>query len=309
MLHRRENNSKSPALAAGILRLHAKALIMIVEEYTAEELNFAYCYRVYFRWHSYRNRSLGIPSNGDYPALETKLNGVGVHLLEANQQHETDLGLLVSLKPVDSVAVAASKLKGRASKWMREDVRAETDGKMFGRGYFAATFGQSNREEVMEYLDIQGNHHDYIDVGPTPVYTEMLDGTAEKLEALQTSHAATKLLFHIVLSTQKRLGFFSSAHGRAMAETLKLWQEKHKYRLLKMSFVPDHVHIALAVHPTVAPEGLITTLMNKTQDFASHNFSSQMVKKGLERLWQPSAYLGSFGDITSAAMRQYVVDW
>lgn len=281
---------------------------MFVEPYTSEELNFAYCYHVYLRWHSHRRRQLPITSFDTPSELKTNLDRVGVHLLEVNAQNETDLGLLASLKPEDSVSVAASKVKGQCSKWLRRRMENEKGGKMFGRGYFAATSGKSNEEDVMKYLDIQGDHHDCKNVGPPPVYTEKLDKPPQ-LEALQTSHTETKLLFHVVLCTHSRLGFFSSAHGRAVAELLKSWQKEHQYRLLKVSFVPDHVHVALMLHPAVAPSELAVTLMNRTQDFASENFSSQMVEKGLERLWQPSAYIGSFGDIRSAAMKKYMEDW
>ncbi len=281
---------------------------MFVERYTIEELNFAYCYRVYLRWHSYCHRRLAIECFEKTPELKTSLDQVGVHLLEANAQNEMDFGLLVSLRPGDSVSVAASKVKGQCSKWVREKLEISADEKLFGRGYFAATCGKSKEEDVMKYLNIQGDHHDYINVGPPPVYTEEV-GDIPGLEALQTSHAETKLLLHVVLCTERRLGFFSSAHGRATAELLKMWQEEYQYRLLKVSFVPDHVHIALRLHPTVVPSQLVLTLMNEIQDFAGQNFSSQMVQKGLERLWQPSAYIGSFGDITSAAMKQYIADW
>ncbi len=281
---------------------------MFVERYTIEELNFAYCYRVYLRWHSYCRRPLGIKSFDNRSELEANLDPMGVHVLEANIQNETDLGLLISLRPDDSVSAAVSKVKGQCSKCMREKLEMPAAEQLFGRGYFAATCGKSNEEDVMEYLNIQGDHHDYINVGPAPVYTEEVDDIP-RIQGLQTSHAETKLLFHVVLCTPGRLGFFSSAHGRATTELLKRWQEEQRYRLLKVSFVPDHVHLALRLHPTVVPSQLILTLMNEIQDFAGQNFSSQMVRKGLKRLWQPSAYIGSFGDITSAAMKQYVADW
>jgi len=79
--------------------------------------------------------------------------------------------------------------------------------------------------------------------------------------------------------------------------------------MLKVSFVPDHVHMALRLHPSVSPAELIVDLMNLGQEFMWEHFEEAVVRAGIERLWQPSAYLGSFGDLESTKISKYIQQW
>ena len=45
-----------------------------------------------------------------------------------------------------------------------------------------------------------------------------------------------------------------------------------KIALVKVSFVPDHVHLALKMHPSVAPAEVVTTLMNSAQELVWRDF-------------------------------------
>jgi REP element-mobilizing transposase RayT len=38
-------------------------------------------------------------------------------------------------------------------------------------------------------------------------------------------------------------------------------------------------------------------------------FERDVIQAGVERLWQPSAYVGSFGDLTSLAVSAYISQW
>ena len=77
----------------------------------------------------------------------------------------------------------------------------------------------------------------------------------------------------------------------------------------KVSFVPDHVHVALTLHPTVVPASIVAALMNAGQEIMWRRFERDVIQAGVERLWQPSAYLGSFGELTSPAVSAYVSQW
>ena len=79
--------------------------------------------------------------------------------------------------------------------------------------------------------------------------------------------------------------------------------------LVKISFVPDHVHLALRVHPSTSPAELIVQLMNSAQDFMFQRYCEDVIRAGVERLWQPSAYLGSYGDLESAKIAAYIKSW
>ncbi|HXF41280.1 MAG TPA: transposase [Blastocatellia bacterium] len=103
--------------------------------------------------------------------------------------------------------------------------------------------------------------------------------------------------FHIVLSTWHRRGVFGSAEARAIAEHWELMQSRLRFRLIKVSFVPNHVHIAVRVHPAVSPATPSVELMNSSQELAYSTLAQSVIEAGVGRLWQPSAYLSSYGDL------------
>ena len=43
-------------------------------------------------------------------------------------------------------------------------------------------------------------------------------------------------------------------------------QANSRFVLLKVSFLPDHVHVAVRVHPSVAPAVLVAELMNSDNE-------------------------------------------
>ncbi len=66
---------------------------------------------------------------------------------------------------------------------------------------------------------------------------------------------------------------------------------------------------AMALHPAVAPASVVVALMNAGQEVMWGEFERDVIQAAVERLWQPSAYVGSFGDLTSPAVSAYVSHW
>ena len=70
-----------------------------------------------------------------------------------------------------------------------------------------------------------------------------------------------------------------SQEGRAIAAELRRRQEQMRIAIIKVSFVPDHVHLAIRLHPTVSPAQVVAALMNAAQDIVQ----DLLVREGLER--------------------------
>ena len=49
--------------------------------------------------------------------------------------------------------------------------------------------------------------------------------------------------------------------------------------------------------------------MNTAQTLMWKNFENSVIRARVQRLWQPSAYIGSFGELESAKMAAYVRKW
>ncbi|MCI0464988.1 MAG: transposase, partial [Gemmataceae bacterium] len=216
---------------------------------------------------------------------------------------------LVSLQPHEAGAAAASKLKGQASKWLRQALHREQPANLFSKGYFACTTGKSTQEQVHAYLDRQAEHHGYADRVVVPVYVESPPPLAADEARVRPQHAWTVLRFHLVLTVWRRRGVFGGEEGQAVAARWRQLQATERFVLQKVSFLPDHVHLAVRVHLSVVPAELVVALMNTAQQVVYEGFPRSVIRAGVERLWQPSAYVGSFGDLATPQVQAYLRSW
>src|SRR5438034_4207999 len=143
---------------------------MLIQPYDLEELQFAYCYRVYIRWRTHRGtpQPLNRCNKATLAQLATPYD---IHVLECSA-NPTDLLAQISFNPTETISGAASKLKGSVSSWLRTELGLLQPTDLLSRGYFACTTGKSTSEEVEEYLSKQGEHHGYAARALPPVYVQ-----------------------------------------------------------------------------------------------------------------------------------------
>ena len=327
--HATHPTGEAPTLAVGIVRfsryIHephepnrlavkivcpVRCAVVHLPPYKLAEFQFAYCYRVYLRWHTHRLRQLAPLRSLTLPAMQELAGRFDIQVLECNAS-DTEALVLVSLQPAETVSACASKLKGQLSKWLRTSLALEQPESLLGNGYFACTSGQSTQDAVNAYLDKQSAHHGYAERVLKPVHVEEFTLTDAAERDLNPSHACALLKFHVVLASQRRVGVFGAKSGKAIAAA---WREletecEQKFALLKVSFVPDHVHLAVQQHPATSPAAVVVELMNAAQETMRGSFPEDLIQAGVSRLWQPSAYIGSFGEIKSRQVAAYVRRW
>ena len=274
---------------------------MFLLRYELHELHFAYCYRVYLRCKTKRTRRLPPLSQLTTRTLNNLVNEYRIRVLECAAS-EIELAVIVSLQPDDTISSCSVKLKGRISKWLSQRLGLSEPIKLLSRGYFACTVGKSRRRVIERYLDIQGDHHGYASRQLPPVYVRNFEVTPAYEMRLSVPNAVVLARFHIVLSTFHRHGVI----GFCEAKTIALeWQNRQvdlRIAILKVSFVPDHVHLALRAHPNISPAEIVVALMNIGQEI----IEDDLARVGLDRLWEPSAYVGSYGDLASPQVRKYL---
>ena len=281
---------------------------MLIQPYELEELRFAYCIRVYYRWRTHRSSFQSALSRLDRETLDSLLREYGIHVLEASAS-ETDVKVLTSLLPTETVAACASKMKGRVSKWLRGQSNLPPERKRLGRGYFACTTGTTTTQAVMPYLESQGEHHGYMSRPHPPVFVASYPRTPEDEQRLGTSHAVAVLQFHIVLPTWRRNGVFGRQEAEATADCWRQIQREYPLFIEKVSFVPDHVHLAVRTHPSLSPAKVVVAMMNASQNLMWKDFANSVIRARVERLWQPGAYIGSYGVLESVKIAAYVRKW
>jgi REP element-mobilizing transposase RayT len=274
---------------------------MLVEPYQPHEIQFAFCYRAYFRWQTRRNRSCPPLTLLNSELLNRLAEPYHIRILDCTSD-EAAIATLVSLQPPETISGCASKLKGQVSKLLRTELRLEEPTYLLSRGYFARTVGKSTGEAVEQYLDTQGNHHGYSKRPLPPVFVETYGLSPQDQTRITAKHADVISNFHLVLSTRHRLGVFGSEQGRKVAVEWQKQQQRLRIAIRKVSFVPDHVHIAVRMHPAESPADVVIALMNAAQDCVQ----DRLIVAGVDRLWEPSAYVGSYGEFTSPQIRKYI---
>jgi REP element-mobilizing transposase RayT len=271
-------------------------------EYHADEIKFAYNYLVYLRWQTHRRRPSDCLATLDAATMNELVVQHAIRVLELECTRGEAL-LLVSLQPTDSLAAAEGKLKGQAAKWLRQQ-----SGERFARSYFASTSGKSTAEQIDAYLESQGEHHGYARRVLPPVFVKTFPVAADD-HRVQPAHALACLRFHFVFATWFRRGVFGAEAGAAIANAWQMLENEHRFELLKVSFVPDHVHLTVRVHLSVAPAPLVAVLMNAGQAVIWRQFAADAIQARVERLWQPSAYVGSYGDRATPQIAAYLRRW
>jgi REP element-mobilizing transposase RayT len=281
---------------------------MQVRDYELPELHFAYAYHAYLHWRTHRRKPYADLLALDQPALHALVQPLGIHVFECDSR-PTETRVLLSLQPSESLSACASKLKGRVSKWLREQLGLRDPTTLLARGYFACTAGGSTTGKVEAYLEAQGDHHGYSQRPLAPVFVRTWQPDREPEPWWHADHACTHLQFHLVLVTLGRRGVLGEAEAGAVADHWVKLQREHRFALRKVSFVPDHVHVALWLHPGVAPAGLVVTLMNEAQRVVADGFSTELLRARVSRVWQPSAYVGSYGDLATPQVQEYIRRW
>ncbi len=283
---------------------------MNIPPFSADELAFAWCNRIYFAFHTHRRKPIQWLQQLDNETLKELLAPYGIHLLEFNST-QIESRALVSLSVTDSASSAVGKIKGRLSKWISNTAGGSPEEKhqWLGRGYFATTTGKSTAEEVAAYLERQGEHHGYGSGAQSPVYIRTYDRHDADDRRLATDHAVTCLQYHFVLATEWRRGVFSQESAAMVAERWRAMQTEMKVVIRKVSILPDHVHVAVDLHPTVLPASVAVALMNAAQELMIEKFDMALIRARVKRLWQASAYVGSFGELRSASIASYIKRW
>ena len=281
---------------------------MRYEPYTAAALRLAYCYRVHL--HVQTHCRLPQPCLDALRAAEFQalIAPYGLRLLDVATD-ETDLVCQFSLRPDESVAVGTSKFKGRLSKWLRTAQGREMPATLLAKGYLAHTVGDTTTAAVTAYLDKQGRKHGYTARPLPPVFAAEYPVPAADAVRLDAAHNVSLLRFHLVFGTMYRKGVFTQTEAARVVEVWRELQAAEQFALLKVSFVPDHVHLAVRVHPAVQPLGLALRLMNAAQAVMFEQFPEVMIRYGADRLWENGAYVGSFGDVNSKAVRAAIDRW
>lgn len=256
--------------------------------YTADDINSAFHLR--YGW-------TGWPSSSTFPdepheeffeKLTEAWETDGIRLLEYDWTPK-QLQFLTSVTPEVAPVTFTARMKGRLDYALR---KAEMPTK-FNRTFAMRTVGENRRDEVEQYIGRQVQKEGFAD----PKFEEFLEEFTTVNESVDlSSRVETKsgrywYNLHVVLTVRDR----SRITDREGLSTLYDWSlnvaEVKGYRISALSVMPDHLHLALGGNVEHSPEEIALSFMN--------NLAYQF---GHMALWQPSFYVGSFGEYDMGAV-------
>ncbi|MBZ5554836.1 MAG: IS200/IS605 family transposase [Acidobacteriia bacterium] len=263
-----------------------------------ESLNWAYQLHYYICFRSHRRKAL-FTSSMLLERLSARLLEIcqkhGYHLFESKWCSK-QVRLVVSLRPDQAISRVIQTLKTNLASV------CGLESPVWARGFLAKSTGRVNRETVRHYLMAQTAHHRYADRLLPPVFRYR----NQDRRPLRSAHAFFDLSHHVVLATQFRRAVFDAATARELGSYWLGVAEKRGFAIDQMSILPDHGHLLMRIVPQASVESCVLALMNNGQYFMAKHFPEILVRAGMDRLWESSAYAGTCGEFTTALMRTFL---
>ena len=83
--------------------------------------------------------------------------------------------------------------------------------------------------------------------------------------------AYTKLIYHIVLRTHQGTAPIAEAHERDLYYFIYGFCNRHQCKLYRINGMPDHIHLLVGLHPTIAVDSFVHDLKIVTNNYMSTN--------------------------------------
>jgi putative transposase len=269
---------------------------MYLTPYT--HLEWAYQLHYYLCFRTHRRRQL-VDSNRLVLTLNDLCDLFDHHVLEMKTR-PSDVELLLSLRPDHAISDVMKKLKKESSGILCKAWQIEPP--LWARGYLARTTGKVRMTAVAGYLEAQSKHHGY-DIRALPPVFRFRNPTPTDLSV---AHAVFDLQYHLVLATRYRRGVFDSTLGEALVKYWLTVAHKREFAIDRATVLPDHVHMLVRTKPQMSIEQCALLLMNNGQYFVGERWPTRLIEAKVDQLWQPSAYVGSCGELPTALLKTFL---
>ena len=208
--------------------------------------------------------------------------------------------LVLSLRASQKTSDVLKTLKGRSSAALCREFALTPP--LWARGYLARSAGRVRVRAVKGYLASQAEHHCYSKRALPPIFRFR----ETKPVVLAAAHSSFDLTHHLVFATRFRRGVFDSKTCEALVNYWKKVAAKHGFAVDQATILPDHVHLLVRITPKTTVEEVALSLMNNGQHFVAKRFPRALVEANVDQLWQPSAYAGTCGELTTALLKAFL---
>jgi putative transposase len=266
------------------------------ELHWAYQLHYYMCFRT--RWR--REEFAEANRETSFSRLLAEVCGNhGYHLLQ-HKLYPDHLRCLLSLKPDQAISVVINRLKANISREFCREFGLEPP--LWATGYLARSVGRVRIHAVKQYLAHQAEHHGYSARVSPPVFRHRSDQPA----ALRAAHAVFDLSYHLVFATRYRRSVFGSTLGGELVDYWLKVAGKRGFALDEATVLPDHVHLLVRLAPKTSIEECALSLMNNSQHWMEKHHKRALMQAEIDSVWQPSAYAGTCGKVTTAMVKAFL---
>ena len=102
--------------------------------------------------------------------------------------------------------------------------------------------------------------------------------------------AYTKLIYHIVFRPHNNKPAITEAHERELYGYILGFCKNHQCVLYRIGGMPDHIHLCIGLHPTIAVASFVHDLKIATSNFMRANHEKFPLFNGWERSYGAFTY-------------------
>lgn len=119
-----------------------------------------------------------------------------------------------------------------------------------------------------------------------------------------TTMAYTKLIYHIVLRTHQGTAPIIEEHERELYMYIFGFCKQHKCILYRINGMPDHIHLLVSLHPTIAVAAFVHDLKIATSNLMKSSPERYPGFKG----WENGYCALTYSDTDKETVRQYIIN-
>jgi putative transposase len=112
--------------------------------------------------------------------------------------------------------------------------------------------------------------------------------------------------YHIVLVTKLRTPVFDEHIAPKLFEYIVSVGNKRGFAVNNISLLPDHIHLIIESRPDTSPADCALMLVNNTRYWMEQRYAGVLKQTGCWDLWQPSFYVGTVGEYSTAQIRTFL---
>jgi len=119
-----------------------------------------------------------------------------------------------------------------------------------------------------------------------------------------TRHAKYLLNYHFVWTPKYRKSILGSPEIKEIVENaIKELSEKHKFDVLALEIMPDHIHLFVSALPEYSPSKLMNIIKGTTAKRISKQFPDLNIKGSI---WTRAYFVATAGNVSSETIRHYI---